>query len=377
MTPTNKTALRAAVLLHEQLVGSKGRLQPVSLPDYSWNHVQWLRQQIALACQRGWYFAAKRLGEEMVHAMQNCCRDLDSALYTLQDFLPERPLSSASNIYRDILALEDEFEQVDIELGKHELAVTTDHIVLEDLDLGEFQIRLDWHRLDSPSAYRIVALDPHPAEKNESVTHPHVQDERLCEGDGRPAIRAALAECRVFDFFLLVSQILHTYARGSAFVELDDWSGVSCSDCGATIDHDDSYCCQRCGSELCDDCRQLCAACEESHCSGCLSGCPECGRDFCRGCMEVCSGCHRKVCGRCMEDGQCPSCQTKHVQEEEEGDDKHVPATNPGDGESPDRAGTDGPSLGTNPVDDATTATEEEPCATAEPDRLGQALVRA
>ena len=140
--------------------------------------------------------------------------------------------------------------------------------------------------------YRVVARDPNPAARNDSVTHPHVQDEMLCEGDGRSAIRAALAQGRIFDFFLLVSQVLHTYARGSAYVEMDDWSGVSCSDCGTTMSPDDSYCCQRCGSELCGDCRRSCAGCEESHCSGCLSQCPECEMDFCRGCLEVCPGCN-------------------------------------------------------------------------------------
>ena len=38
--------------------------------------------------------------------------------------------------------------------------------------------------------YRVIALDPHPATKSESITHPHVQDERLCEGEGHAAIAA-------------------------------------------------------------------------------------------------------------------------------------------------------------------------------------------
>jgi hypothetical protein len=377
MTPTNKATMRAAVLIHEQLAGSKSQVMQLYLPEYSWNNIQRIRRHIDLARQRGWHRAASRLTEDLATALENCRHELENALRALQTCLTDRQASSASDICRDILALHEEFEELDIDLKRHELSVTTDSIVLEGIDFGPFDIRLDWQRLGEPRPYRVVACDPNPAARDAEVTHPHVQGETLCEGDGRPAIQAALAQCRIYDFYLLVSQTLHTYARGSAYVELDHWSGITCDDCGASMSEDDSYCCQRCGSELCDDCRQLCAACEESHCSGCLSGCPECGRDFCRGCMEVCSGCHRKVCGRCMEDGQCPSCQTKHVQEEEEGDDKHVPATNPGDGESPDRAGTDGPSLGTNPVDDATTATEEEPCATAEPDRLGQALVRA
>jgi hypothetical protein len=207
MTPTNKTALRAAILLHERLVGRKAQPQPVSLSEYYWNQVQQLQRQIALAYRRGWQGAAKRLHEDLVCAMQSCRRDLDSTLYALRDSVAPRSPSSASDIYRDILALEDEFEQVDIELRKHELSLTTDRIVLEDIHLGDFQIRLDWHCLDGPAAYRVVALDPHPAAKNDSVTHPHVQDEHLCEGEGRAAIRAALAEGRVYDSIELLDQV--------------------------------------------------------------------------------------------------------------------------------------------------------------------------
>ena len=114
----------------------------------------------------------------------------------------------------------------------------------------------------TPPAYRVVALDPHPAARSDDVTHPHVQDEQLCEGEGRSAIRAALAECRLYDFFLLVSQVLHTYGRGSAYVELDDWDGVTCAGLRRLVDAGRLLLCQRCGSELCDDCRQLCAGCE-------------------------------------------------------------------------------------------------------------------
>jgi hypothetical protein len=43
-------------------------------------------------------------------------------------------------------------------------------------------------------AYRVIAKDAHPAESRENVTHPHVMDEVLCEGDGKHGIRRALSE---------------------------------------------------------------------------------------------------------------------------------------------------------------------------------------
>ena len=59
----------------------------------------------------------------------------------------------------------------------------------------------------------MIALDPSPAASNSETTHPHVQTNQLCEGDGRSAIRHAMREGRLLDFFVLVRQILQTYAR--------------------------------------------------------------------------------------------------------------------------------------------------------------------
>jgi hypothetical protein len=307
MTRTNKTAVQAAVLIHEHLMASQPQDRPISLPDYSWGRLLQLRRQIGLAHAHGWQRAATRLTGDMAETLESCCRQLEIVRHPLQSSLAERHVSSPTAIYQDILALYEEFEEVKIDLKEDELSVTTDAIELEDIYLGAFEIRLDWQRLGGiAQPYRVVAIDPHPAARHEDVTHPHVQDEQLCEGEGRAAIAAALAECRLHDFFLLVSHVLHTYGRGSAYVELSDWFGATCTDCGATMSPDDSYCCERCGSELCDDCRQLCAGCEESHCSECLSQCPGCERDFCRSCMAMCPACKRSFCSGCLD--KCAAC---------------------------------------------------------------------
>jgi hypothetical protein len=307
MNKTNKTAVQAAVLIHERLLASQHQDQPISLPDYSWGRIQMLQRQIRLAGRCGWRRAVARLTADLAGELESCCRQLES-VRRLPCFRPveETRVSSATAIHQDLLALDDEFEEVKIDVAGHTLAVTTDCIVLEEIELGRFEIRLDWHGLGSPPAYRVVALDPHPPARRDDVTHPHVQDDTLCEGEGRVAIQAALAQCRLHDFFLLVSQTLHTYGRGSAYVELDNWFGASCTDCGGTMSPDDSYSCNRCGSELCEDCRASCAGCEESHCSECLSRCPGCEADFCGGCLEMCSGCKRSFCAGCLT--TCAAC---------------------------------------------------------------------
>ena len=321
MDPINKTAMRAAMLIHEQLADGKRQDPSIHLPEYAWNNLQQIRRQIELARQHGWHAAASKLTEDVAGALEDCRRELDIAAQALQFRPTECQASSASDIYRDIMALYNEFEEVEIDLKEHELSVTTDRIVLEDYYLGHFQIRLNWRRLGSPQPYRVVALDPHPAAKSEDITHPHVQDEQLCEGEGRSAIRAAQAECRLFDFFVLISQVLHTYGRGSAYVELDNWFGRPCEGCGASVEDDDRYYCHRCEATLCSSCSWTCQDCGESCCSECIGTCAACSTEYCSSCLETCPKCHKPFCDDCREEGGlCKSCHDKQRQEEKKDD---------------------------------------------------------
>src|SRR5262249_1962303 len=144
-------------------------------------------------------------------------------------------------------------------------------IVLEDIELGRFQICLNWRRSHSTLSYRIVALDPNPAACNGDVTHPHVNGEHVCEGDGHLPIARALAEGRLLDLFVIVDRLLHTYAPGRAYVELSSWQGNPCHDCGSIMDEEDYSSCRRCEALLCCDCGFGCSACEQFYCGGCTS----------------------------------------------------------------------------------------------------------
>ena len=92
-------------------------------------------------------------------------------------------IPTQADLYRDLVALESEFEAVQCDPEEQTISVTTQPIVLEGIDLGRFQIRLSWQRRQGNWSYTVVALEPHPAQSNDSVTHPHVSDE-VCEGDG-------------------------------------------------------------------------------------------------------------------------------------------------------------------------------------------------
>ena len=145
------------------------------------------------------------------------------------------------DIYADLVALDEEFAEVSFDRRGQTISVTTEPIELEGVYLGPFEIRLDWSDLAEghPGNYRVIAVDANPAAANESVTHPHVQDEAVCEGEGRQPIRKALEQGRLLDFFVIVANLLRTYNSDSPYVSLSDWHGVECADCGTTVSDDD------------------------------------------------------------------------------------------------------------------------------------------
>jgi hypothetical protein len=172
----------------------------------------------------------------------------------------------------------------------------------------------------------VVALDPNPAAGDDGVTHPHVRNESLCEGEGRTAIRAALDQGRLGDFFLLVAQLLHTYARGSGFVELSNWDGTPCDSCGESLSEDDRSYCRNCDSTLCGSCTVPCQGCEQDYCANCLQPCAGCGGEHCDSCLATCPVCRKQFCADCREEkGLCHACFQKQHHEENP---KHDPQQN-------------------------------------------------
>src|SRR5262249_40832646 len=135
-------------------------------------------------------------------------------------------VATASQIVSDLLALADEFEDVQLDLKEHTVGALTPGIELEGVHLGPFRIVLSWERIGpAPHPYRVYGQEPYHPQDREDVTHPHVLDHQLCEGDGSGSIKAALSAGRLYDFFLLVRQILGTYNAESAYVSLADWKG--------------------------------------------------------------------------------------------------------------------------------------------------------
>lgn len=260
---------------------------------------------LELTTDRGW-----RIAE--VHTRARLLADLDLLAQQLRETTTrlradrEQTLPSCRFLYEELLAVEEEFGELAVERG--DVIVSTDSIVLEDVSLGRFAIRLEIKRLGEDAPYRIEALEPNPASSSTATTHPHVHDERLCAGEGRAAISAALAQGRLFDFFLIVNRIMHTYAEGAAYVDLAAWHGIPCHDCGATVDTNDSFVCDNCEESLCGDCSLSCARCGNGYCAQCLDRCARCDEPYCRSCLEDCSHCGEACCPDCLAETLCQSC---------------------------------------------------------------------
>jgi hypothetical protein len=316
MTTRNRLWLRTAATLHAELLRPKQKGVP-SLPGELWKRTVNVAHRMELAADRSWQSAAKR---QMALLLENV-EELQSSLSKIADQLRQRlepqVLASEADLYRDLAALDREFESLECDLDSESISVTTSPIVLENIELGRFQIRLELGQFPTAQKYAVVALEPNPANSDSSITHPHVNDESLCEGDGRKAIESALTAGRLYDFFTIVNQLLRTYAEGRAYVELSNWYGVPCHDCNSTVDEDERYYCHRCEETLCSDCASHCSHCDETCCSNCSSSCPRCDGLVCVGCLQTCRECRNDVCPDCINHNLCTQCQNHEPEPDE------------------------------------------------------------
>jgi hypothetical protein len=319
----DRRLLRAACRLRTAYGGIRSDPYELDLPEQAWEEVDAVFRSWKKACDRNWKAAAMQQRETLMRELEHLGSQLRNRLVTFQT-AARRETPPLRVLYEELAAVAAEFEEV--ELAEAELSITTDSVTLADVPLGPFQIRLHLDRLGNDMPYSITALEPNPAASCSETTHPHVSGERLCPGEGRSAINAALADGRLFDFFTIVDRILHTYAVGSAYVELDRWYGVSCHDCDSTMNEEDACACTHCEERVCGDCLVSCGGCGDGYCSGCIERCSRCEEYSCSGCLIRCDRCRRHVCEACREDELCETCreELEEEQDAEESDDSSV-----------------------------------------------------
>jgi len=277
-------------------------------------------KRLGLALSRDWFAAAERSCKSISRQLNEIPYAVCQAEMLLDRRHKEVPKLSA--VADEIKALREEFGDVEFNGEEKALCAVIEPITLEDIYLGRFRIALYLDRLQElyhQVPYFVMAIDPHPAATDEAVTHPHVSNETVCEGEGSAAIRAALEAGRLTDFFSIVRSILTTYNPDSPYVPLADWYGIACYECGYVMDSESSYCCCFCENAICDECSAVCASCAEVVCKSCAGACEICETSLCPHCAKTkCGECESVCCESCLDDGLCPDCKEERNNDEEQ-----------------------------------------------------------
>ena len=280
-----RTLARAAVKIHQHLAGP-AQLPPLPpVPSLRWDNLSRLAQRFELVRAKGWYAAAQAVRRDVYYELRRLHSELEEYQEALPALVPQGTIASPSEIAADLAALCEEFDEATIDLEEKTISILTQPIRLEEVALGRFKIVLNWDQIGQKRAYEALAEDPNRPEYDDEVTHPHVRNGVLCEGDGAIAIKSALLQGRLLDFFLLVQNVLSTYNGASAYVAIERWHGATCADCGYELDSDHGAC-ERCEVALCGECSALCSICDRYLCADCLRECSSCNGSFCRSCLH-------------------------------------------------------------------------------------------
>ncbi len=270
---------------------------------------------ISVARSRRYYGAEQSLGKRIRDALLDLHHEVDEALDVAAMSAIPHPGVSIADIMQDMLAIQTDFPEYGFDSTKQTIKITTETIEIDEVCLGAFRIELDLRHLGQSCPYRVIAVDPNPSSSCDSTTHPHVQSETLCEGEGHGPIKLALAEGRLHDFFTIVNQILHTYNAHSAYTTLGDWSGTECRDCGNTVDEDEIRSCDQCDGQICGECMCSCDGCSDTYCDDCVTTCQGCSDQFCGSCLASCDRCNQPFCQDCLTEDKCDDCVNKEDEE--------------------------------------------------------------
>ena len=149
LTALEKLAFQAAQKVRDRLGKVSQQNLAVHLPSDYWRDITRLTRRIELATSRGWLAAAQLLRTDLARLVDFCRDRLSGVCEELEKEPPKLP--SLASLYHEILALYEEFEEVEIDFEEHEIVATTEDIRLEGVYLGPFEIRLDWEELGKSS----------------------------------------------------------------------------------------------------------------------------------------------------------------------------------------------------------------------------------
>ena len=284
-----------------------------------------VQRKLEICETRSWDAAASRVLHQIESNLQALLYhklEIERAIQACKRVVPTQ-----REVFHELVQAEEEFGYLQFN-DEEILSVCTEPIRLGEVFLGDFEIQLhvpSLARIGDNTVYNIVAQDPHPAATNESVTHPHVSDGRLCAGEASTAINSALAFGRVCDFFLLVRSVLTNYNPGSTYVALEEWEGTPCFDCGYVMSEGNCCWCTCCENDFCEGCSSICHLCSEPTCNNCLEECPVCEDLTCSACLTSCPDCGEPLCRDCLKDSRCTCTEEDEEEKDEKNKEESVP----------------------------------------------------
>src|SRR5690349_18256287 len=129
MRTINNSLLRLAITIQARLRSQNRRESALELPAHSWQCCCDLTRQIRRAQLRGWHRAASKLKRDLSCSLQSVQQQL-TALKESMHAGNRSSVTSAGEVYNDLVAIEEEFEELDFDVGSARLSVTTSPIVL-------------------------------------------------------------------------------------------------------------------------------------------------------------------------------------------------------------------------------------------------------
>lgn len=311
-----RRAVRRISDVYDQLYTGNKALNAVDdlIPDI--DRLRKTLLKIRICYQRGWEQSKLALHYEAIRRK----RVLDRKLAAWDEHLQvpvQRPVTPEL-IHDELLQLREEFDDVTLDLAENMISAVTDPITLDGIKLGRFALQLhipDIIQLDSDVLW-CIALEPNPAASNEHVTHPHVKSRRLCAGEAKNPMKAALRDGRLCDLFMLARSVLLTHEPESSHIKLSQWSGLSCYSCDDELEDDESYTCAECQHSCCSGCISGCGSCCTDYCYNCEVSCDICETGGCPSCVNKCEKCAKTCCRKCIsrcdvcDKSQCDDCLT-------------------------------------------------------------------
>jgi len=216
------------------------------------------------------------------------------------------------SLVNELIAIDRGFGEIKYNRDDHYISIITSPVTLKDVAFGRFEIRY-YIKGSCFNEYRCIALEPHYSKNKPELSHPHVSRGRLCEGEAALPIENAANDGRLYDFFALISQVLHSYTPGDAYQKIDYWDHIRCPDCGRLAT--EMIKCPECDTEKCTNCITECDLCCEQICRRCTKYCMFCQGSVCPGCNVRCTKCGVFLCLNCSANGLCPTCEKTRLEE--------------------------------------------------------------